>query len=227
MNLSDRAILVFALVLVLSLGLLSLIREKSHVSEDIAFSDEFMHKLKAYVESNGRDNEPYAWLTHRSSKMQKILGAYGVYASYRLPYANLQYQNYPIILNILPELRKTLEDKFLSRGGLAQQYAFSLQETIIRYGGVLEDRENEFFKSIRNPVVWFREGIRIIVALPLSILEWFGILSEKSVSALISSKAFRLCTAFFGIVSFVSAVMGIALGWEQFQAMLKGWLDAF
>jgi hypothetical protein len=46
MNLSDRAILVFALVLVLSLGLFRLIREKSHVSEEIAFSDEFMHKLK-------------------------------------------------------------------------------------------------------------------------------------------------------------------------------------
>jgi hypothetical protein len=26
---------------------------------------------------------------------------------------------------------------------------------------------------------------------------------------------------------FVSAVMGIALGLEQFQAMVKGWLDAF
>ena len=227
MKLSDRAILVFALVLVLSLGLFRLIREKSHVSEEIAFSDEFMHKLKTYVESNGRDNEPYAWLTHRSSKMQKILGAYGVYASYRPPYSDFQFQNYPVILNMLPELRKTLENDVLSRGDLAHQYAVTLQETILRYVGVLEDKESELFKSIRNPVIWFREGIRIIVALPLSILEWLGALSDKTVSALISSKAFRLITAFISLVGFVSAVMGIVLGWNQFQSMLRGWLKVF
>jgi len=226
MNLSDRTVLVIALALVISLGLIRLVREKSRVSGEIAFSEEFIRKLKTYFESNGHDNESYVWLTDRSSKMQNQMGAYGIYVSERPPYANIQYQNYPIILNILPELRKTLEDKVLSRD-IARQYAVSLQEKIILYVGVLEDRENEFFKSIRNPVIWFREGIRVIVALPLSILEWLGVLSEKSVSALITSKAFRLCTAIVSIVSFVCAVMGIALGWGQFQAMLKGWLDAF
>jgi len=227
MNLSDRTVLVTALAIVLSLGFVRLVREKSRVSEEISFSDDFFRKLKAYFESNGRDNESYVWLTHRSRKMQSQMGAYGIYASYKPPYANFQYQNYPVILNMLPELRKTLDDSVLSRGDLAKQYAVSLQETIIRYVGVMEDMENEYFKSIRNPVMWFRDGIRVIVALPLSILGWLGVLSEKSVSSLISSKEFRLVTAFVGIVSFVSAVMGIALGWEQFQAMLKGWLNAF
>jgi hypothetical protein len=227
MNLSDRIVLVNALAIVLSLGFARIIREKSRVSGKISFSEDFIDKLKVNFESNGRDNESYVWLTHRSSKMQNQMGAYGIYASYKPPYANFQYQNYPIILNMLPDLRKALQDRVLSRGDLAQQYAVSLQEAIIRHVGVMEDRENEYFKSIRNPVIWFREGIRIIVALPLSILEWLGVLSEKSVSSLISSRAFRLCTAFVGIVCFVSAVMGIALGLEQFQAMLKGWLDAF
>jgi hypothetical protein len=227
MNLSDRAILVFALALVLSLGLFGLIRGKTLVSEEIVFSEEFMHKLKAYVESSGRDYESYAWLTHRSSKMQKILGAYGVYPSYRPPYEDLLFLEYPVILNMLPKLRETLEDDVLSRGDLAHQYAVSLQETILRYVGVLEDKESEFFKSIRNPVVWFREGIRIIAALPLSILEWLGALSDRTVSSLISSKAFRFLTAFISLVGFVSAVMGIVLGWNQFQAMLRGWLKAF
>ena len=227
MNLSDRAILALALALVFFLGRFRLVHGKSLVSDQIVFSEEFMHKLKAYVESSGRDNESYAWLTHRSSKMQKILGHYGVYASYRPPYADFQFQNYPVILNMLPELRKTLEDDVLSRGNLAHQYAVSLQETILRYVGVLEDREGEFYKCTRNPVIWFREGIRIIVALPLSTLEWLGALSDKRVSALISSKGFGLLTAFISLVSFVSAVMGIVLGWNQFQAMLTGWLKAF
>jgi len=227
MNLSDRTASIVLLAVVFLLGLIRLICDKSRISEEIAFSEEFMYKLKAYVESQGRDSESYAWLTHRSSKMQKQMGAYGIYASYRPPYANFQYTKYPIILNMLPELRKTLEDSVLSRGDLAHQYAVSVQESIIRYAGVMEDRESEFLKGIRNPVIWFREGIRIIVALPLTILEWLGALSEKSASSLISSHAFRLFSAFISIVSFVSAVMGIALGWEQFNAMVKSWLDAF
>jgi hypothetical protein len=209
------------------LGRFSLIRAKALVSEQIVFSEEFMRKLKAYVESSGRDNESYAWLTHRSSKMQKILGVYGVYASCRPPYADFLFQKYPAILNMLPELRNTLEDDVLSRGNLAHQYADSLQDMILRYIGVLEDRESEFFKYIRNPVIGFREGIRIIVALPLTILEWLGALSDKTVSALISSKGFGLLTAFISLVGFVSAVMGIVLGWNQFQAILRDWLKVF
>lgn len=227
MALSDRTILFFALALACALGLIRLIRGKFRISEEVAFAGEFMHKLKAYVESNGRDNESYGWLTHRSSKMQKQMGHHGFYASYRPPYANFQYSNYPIILNMLPELRKTLEDDVLSRGDLAHQYAVSIQEAIIRYAGVLEDRESDLLRSIQNPVIWFREGVRMILALPLSVLGWLGALSEKSVSALTSSKVFRFISALVGIVGFVSAVMGIVLGWEQFQTMVKGWFDAF
>lgn len=128
---------------------------------------------------------------------------------------------------MLPELRKTLEDDVLSRGDLSHQYATSIQEAIVRYAGVLEDREDEFTKSIRNPVIWFREGVRMIVGLPLSLLGWLGALSEKSVSTLTSSKVFRIFSALVGIVGFVSAVMGIVLGWEQFLTMIKSWLHAF
>jgi hypothetical protein len=227
MDFSDRVILIFALASILSLGLLSLVRCKSRICNEIAFSEEFINKLVVYVESNGCDSESYGWLTRRSSKMQKILGAYGVYASYRPPYAGFQFRDYPVIINMLPELRMTLESNFLSRGDLTRQYAVSLQETILRYIGVLEDRDNELFKCIRNPVAGFREGVRIIMALPLSILEWLGALSDKTVSALISSRVFKLLTAFISLVGFVSAVIGIVLGWNQFLLILRGLIKSF
>jgi hypothetical protein len=227
MNLSDRSILALTLALIFLLGLFSLIHQKSLVSEQIMFSKEFMLKLEAYVESWGRDNESYAWLTHRSSKMQKILGVYGVYERYRPPHAEFQFQNYPVILNILPELRRALEDVVLRRSHLSREYANSLQETILRYVGVLEDRESEFLGFIRNPVIGFREGIRIIVALPLSILGWLGALSDRTVSTLISSQGFGLLTGLISLVSFVSGLMGIMLGWDEFREMLWGLLKAF
>jgi hypothetical protein len=226
MALSDRTVLLLLLALSCGLGLLRLVRSKLRLSEEMAFAAEFMQKLKAYVESNGSDTESYGWLTHRSNKMQQKMGYHGVYASYRPPYANFQYPNYPIILNMLPELRKTFEDDVLRRSDLPHQYAVSIQEAVIRYDGVLEDREDEILKNIRNPVIWFREGVRMIVALPVSLLGWLGALSEKSVLTLTSSKVFRIFAAVVGFVSFVSAVMGITLGWEQFHTMVRGWFNA-
>lgn len=227
MNLSDRVIPILTLASILSLGLLSLVRCKSRICNEIGFSEEFLNKLTVYVESNGYDYEAYGWLTRRSSKMQEILGSYGVYASYRPPYAGFLFHDYPVIINMLPELRKTLECNILSRGDLARQYAVSLQETILRYIGVLEDRNNELFRCIRNPAAGFREGVRIIMALPLSILEWLGALSDKTVSEIISSRVFKLLAGFISLVSFVSAVIGIVLGWNQFLSILTGLIKTF
>ncbi len=226
MFLSDRIILFISLALPCAFGLVRLIRSRLRISTEIDFASEFLQKINAYIDSNGRDNKAYGWLLHRSTKMQMQMGHLGFYATYRPPYANFHHSNYPIILNMLPELRKALEDDYSRNGDLANQYALSIQEAIIRYAGVMEDRESEIVKSIRNPVVWFREGIRIIVALPLSILKWLGALTEKSFIALTSSKVFHLIAAVVSVVSFVSAFMGIALGWDQFQVMVKGWFNA-
>jgi hypothetical protein len=224
---SDRTILIFALSLACALGLIRVIHQRMRISNKLVFAAEFLQKLRAYVDSNGHDNESYGWLTHRSGKMQRQMGHHGIYASYRPPYANFQYSNYPIILNMLPELRKTFDDDVLNRGDLAHQYAIAIQEAIVRYVGNLDDIEQEYIKNLRNPFIWFREGVRAIVSFPVSILGWLGALSERTVSALISSKSFQFVSALVGIVGFISAVMGIALGWDQFKKMVLDWFNTF
>jgi len=183
-----------------------------------------MEHLKTYIQSRGNDYESYGWLVHRSNKMQMQLGASGIYASYRPPYANFQYSNYPIILNMLPDLRNAFDDSILSGSSIVHQYSMALQDTLIRHLGSLHDLDELNDKALRNPVIWLREGVRVITALPLTLLGWLGALSETTVTRLTSGRFFKGVSAFAALVGFVSAVMGVALGWEQFtQIVLDLW----
>lgn len=225
---ADRLIIVALVAATCGLGLARLLRERKLLSEKSALAVDYMEHLKTYINSQGNDYESYGWLVHRSNKMQIQLGAGGIYASYRPPHANFQYSNYPIILNMLPDLRNALDDRILSDSHIVHQYSMALQDALVRHLGSLHDIDEHNKKSLRNPVIWLREGVRAITALPLTLLGWLGALSESTVSRLASGRLFRGISAFAALVGFVSAVMGIALGWEQFILMVKAlWPSAF
>ncbi|QNB09252.1 hypothetical protein G5S34_22520 [Herbaspirillum frisingense] len=224
MLISDRIILLSGFLTVCTIGLASFFTRRQRIPERIDLVSNFLSKLKEYISSVGNNHEAYGWLLHRSHKMQRELGLYGIYASYSPPYSGRVYVNYPIILNMLPEMRKAFEDDYLARTQLGYQYGAAIQETIIRYAGALADQREELDRKIRNPVIWFREGIRILMALPISIIGWLGAMSERTVSSIVGSRGFALVTAFASIIGFLSAVIGIALGWEQFNEMVLRWL---
>lgn len=220
---SDR-IVIFSLVLATcGLGLLRILREKNRLSDYCSLAVEFMEHLKVYVRSRGSDLESYGWLMHRSNKMQSQLGFSGIYASYRPPYANFQYSNYPIVLNMLPDLRHALDDSILSDSPVVHQYSMALQDTLVRHLGSLHDQDERNNDALRNPVVWLREGVRVVIALPLTMLGWLGAIGESTVSRLLSGRIFKAISAFVAVVGFISAVMGIALGWDQFIQMVLAW----
>lgn len=218
--LTDRLV-IFGLVLAIcGLGLLRIFREKNRISHCSSLATDFMEHLKAYVYSRGNDLESYGWLMHRSNKMQSQLGVSGIYASYRPPYANFQYSNYPIVLNMLPDLRHALDDSILSDSPVVHQYSMALQDTLIRHLGSLQDQDDRNNAALRNPVVWLREGVRMVVALPLTMLGWLGAVGESTVSQLLSGRVFKAISALVAVVGFISAIMGIALGWDQFVQMV-------
>lgn len=216
---SDRLIIVVVVVATCGLGLGRILREKKRISDKCTLAVEYMEHLRTYTQSRGNDYESYGWLMHRSNKMQMQLGASGIYSSYRPPYANFQYSNYPIILNILPDLRNALEDSILSDSPVVHQYSRALQDALVRHLGSLHDHDELNNKALHNPVIWIREGVRVITALPLTLLGWLGALSEATVVRLTSGRFFKGISAFAATVGFVSAVMGVALGWEQFTKM--------
>ena len=221
--LSDRIVILVFVLATCGLGLLRIFKEKNRISDCCTLAVEFMEHLKAYVRSRGSDLESYGWLMHRSNKMQSQLGLSGIYASYRPPYANFQYSNYPIVLNMLPDLRHALDDSILSNSPIVHQYSMALQDTLVRHLGSLHDQDERNNRALRNPVVWLREGVRVVVALPLTMLGWLGAIGESTVSRLLSSRIFKAVSAFVAVVGFISAVMGITLGWDQFIQMVLAW----
>lgn len=225
---TDRAIIVGLIAFICGLGLIKLLRRRKRLSEESTFAIECIQKLRTYIDSRGDNYESYNWLIHRSNKLQTQLGTAGIYATYRPPYANFQYSNYPVILNMLPELRSALIDPILANSQLIFQYANALQDVLIRHLGNLHDLDEHNNKSVRNPITWLREGIRQIIALPLTLLYWCGALSQSTVSRLTTGRTFGIISAFAAVLSFISAVMGIMLGWTQFtDKVIELWTRVF
>lgn len=101
-----------ALGAVLVLGLARMLRRLWRTSGDYMFANEFRDNFISYCNSQGEYHARFDWLMRHSNRMQTDMGTYGIYGSYKPPFANYAYTNYPIILNMLPELRSYIEREF-------------------------------------------------------------------------------------------------------------------
>lgn len=212
----ERLLIAVVFLAVFVVGFIHLFRSKTVISEELKLAQDFLEKLRGYIDSRGEDAEAYIWMVHRSDKMQTQLGSGGIFAAYRPPFANYQYKHYPVVLNMLPDLRNALAERFGGGSDLANQYGATLGDTLVRHVGVLDDRGADMAKLLRNPIIWFREGVRILIGLPVSLLGWLGILSVWSVSRIIGGQVFGLLSGLVGLIGFISAIMGIILGWNEF-----------
>lgn len=201
-------------------GLMKNILWLININEKREFAIKFFKQLKDYINSGGRDHEAYSYLLNRSNKMQDEMGGQGIVHNYRPPYQNFMFTDYPIILNMIPELRKALEDDILSRN-LGSQYAGALQEAMIRYIGTIEDAQEGQKSELKNPIIWLREGVRSITALPVNMLSWLGIISESTAYRINSSFLAKAASGVITVVGLVSSVFTIVLGWKPFVDLLK------
>jgi hypothetical protein len=222
---SSRWIAAAGLALLLIVGLATILRGRAALSKRHDFALEFADRLRQYVESEGRDSASYGWLVHRSNRIQTEMGTVGVYGAYRPPFANFQYRDYPIVLNMLPDLRNAYGDPILSRSQ-AGQYANALIDSVVRYLGVIEDRDTRLLDSLRNPFAWLREGARLFVKPPVTVLAELGLVSAATADRWRNGGAVRVLAGIVSLVSLASGVIGIAVGWEPFVAWMRlhGWL---
>jgi hypothetical protein len=89
-------------------GFLTLYARRAKLSDRLEFAGEFRNRFVKYCNSEGQDTETYNWLILNCNKMQTQMGKYGVYRAFRPPYENYIINNYPIVLNMIPEVRKRL-----------------------------------------------------------------------------------------------------------------------
>ena len=190
-------------------GLVRLVIRCRSLVKKREFLIEYYNKFEKFVEDYPNkeiDGEVYAWLTRNVTRIQRELGIHGVMEMYKKACSSCYLSNYAIIINTLPDIiRRTAHKNDI----------LSCFECMTRYLGVLEERTNLLVSQILNPLVWLREGVKLILLLPLIVLVWFGMIGLSSAETIERSP---LVTTISGMVSFlglVGALITIILGWKE------------
>ena len=212
----DQLLLAIGVLAVACLGFLQIRFKYRELANKIIFTNEYANKFSEYIISKGTAESTYAWLTAKAHKLQSEMGDLGIYNKFNMPHSNVIYKNYPVILNLLPLIRREFDSQ-LSLS--VNEYSALMGEALLRYLGVLETSREEFTKESRNPFIWIREGVRFLLASPIYLLSWFGLIGTKKTNTIANSSIFGFLSGVSTLIGFVSALMGITLGWQEFIAL--------
>ncbi|MDF1611111.1 hypothetical protein, partial [Stygiobacter electus] len=210
----NTLIIIITLLVILGIGFIDLFLEVKNYSDKHSFAMDFLEKYTNYIKSKGESDEDYVWLTLRAERMQNQLGSSGV-MNYKMAGSLKFISNYPIILNFLPEIRNEFSDGYINKSNF-EFTINTVRDTLLRHIGFIEDTKKDYDKQIVNSLAWFRNGVLLIVLFPIKILNQFGLLSNLSYSKVKSSKIFKILASLISIIGFVSSIMSIILGWNEF-----------
>lgn len=206
-------VLSFSIVTLLLIGLISGLYIIKRISSRIRFTQEFGDRFARCVSSAGSDDfgENYAWLNNRLPKLSEEIGSYGM-IQYKPPFANYIHKNYLIVPNTIMKIGTGMADS----GDMKMTAAILMQHV-----GRLEDQKEAALRRLKNPFFLFTDGVSIILSFPVWILAGSGVIKPSSVRRFRETRIARFITAIISIITLLSAVMTIALGWDTFVDLAK------
>lgn len=169
------------------------------------FTERYFETYDRWNRSGNLDGELYIWLTMNVNKIQKYLGSQGV-MEYIAPFQTYKISNYQIITNTIPKFRDNSVTDFDVN---------SVDDCLLRYIGYLEGIINQNMENLKNPIIWFREGFREILSIPIFILNWFGIISSRNVSSIKDSFIFIVIAGLISLITLISSIVTIIVGKDQ------------
>lgn len=187
--------------------------------------DDFASRFMRYVDGGGHDEHIYVELTERVNRMQRELGSHGVMAMYRPPFANYALRDYQILVNMLPEYRQAANNDVLQRSQ-APQFAAAIRDALVRYSGSLQEYQDDIRGDLKNPLVWFRNGIRAILSSPLLILREFGVLSPSVSASILRSSVLKIGAGVVALVTLLAGIVQIVTGWDAVQIIISRWFGS-
>jgi hypothetical protein len=93
---------------------------------------------------------------------------------------------------MLPEYRQAANHR--ATQSQAAQYSGAIRDVLLRYSGALVELENDTLQEFRNPIVWFRESVRAILASPFQLIMSLGIFSSAIGAGIIGSGILRFAS---------------------------------
>lgn len=216
----DRFIAAGTLLVLLGVGFMVTRRRLSRVLERGEVLTEFTDRFIRYVRGGGQDDALYVELTQRVNRIQREVGSHGIMAIYRPPFSSVGFRDYQILVNMLPEYRQAANDLILQRNQ-APQYADAIRDVLLRYSGGLQELEGDTRRDLKNPLVWFREGVRALLSLPLLALRELGVLSPSLSASILGSGLLKIGTGILALVALVAGLVEILTGWEAVVALIN------
>jgi hypothetical protein len=218
----SRFQIISILVVIALMGWLQLIFKIRRTNEKEKYALKYFDSFKKYVESKGKDNEAYTWMTYESVKMQNQLGILGIMSNYKPPGANYIFKNYPVLVNMLPDLHSSFNSDYLIVASpWISNYIQVLQEMLVRHLGVLNKEKKDIQSEINNPFKAFRAGIQLLLLLPFSIVSWFGLATKDFLWRLSRNPLVKIISGVFAIIMFISAIVSLVVGWKYFVIIVK------
>lgn len=232
---ADRVVICLAVLVIALIGFVRKTINVNSALREYKFTCDFRQKFYKYLQlvfgyaegvSEAESLEALDFLLRNSYKMQGILGGYGIVRSFKPPYSNAIYLRYEVVLNAIPEIesityRFPLGSMLSSDSGLRSEYAKLVDNTLIRYEGVLEERLKTFNHQRWNPIIMLRDGIEALLLPVFYLLLWFGLISSNTINMISHSYPFKILSFIIFFAGALSSIMGIALGWDEFLSMVS------
>jgi hypothetical protein len=208
--------IILSILTIFIIGFIQVYNCLPRVKEKFNFANEYRNKFNDFVNkyfqtydqrnrSGNFDNESYIWLTMNMDKIQSHVSILGT-VSYQSAFRGYMIKNYQVIINTIPKFRQGLVDS--SEVGM-------VDDCLLRYLGKLEEYSNGAQKNLNNPIVWFREGFREVLSIPIFILNWLGIISNRRVNAIKDSLVYKAISGFIALLAFLSSIITIIVGYDQ------------
>ena len=213
-------IVIIAIIIIILIGLVSIIFELNRITDKYNFASEYLEKFIEFVNSKGKKTSEYNWLILKSEKMQSQLGRSGL-ISYKMAGSHQFIPNYPVILNFIPDIKSELDKNYILSVDNFNYTINQVRECLLRHIGVMEEFKNDKSKEIRNPIIWFREGFKVILILPFSILNQLNLLNDHNYYKIKKSHITKFIASLITLLGFISSIMTISLGYVGFINLIK------
>lgn len=213
--------------LLLAVGFINLqISLRKIVVESIYYND-FSNHYFLFLQSlhlNQIDYKEYQWLIVNSPKMQRNLGIFGVMSNFID--GRYQYRNLQILVNLLPQIREAYET---TRSYNALSFDFDrlkgftnvITESLLRYEGDLSERDEATRNRLKNPFIWFREGVQWVVTLPIQLLYWTGVINYVVLSRLSNNWFVKFLNFLIIIIGLASSIVTLVTGYNPFIEIMR------
>lgn len=217
----DKLIPVFIIVGIIILGFIMKLFELKDIIKRIEFTNNYRNKfislVNGIISDKSFNQKLYYELTSDVKSMQYELGSDGIYAHVTDNLKGFSTNNYQLLVNFLPELRDILNEQgnpiMMNR---YNQSASDCDDMFIRHLGTLNEIEKSIKKNLLNPFSCFSGGMKLIVSLPILLLNWFGFISDESTRKAKHSWLVKLLNFVVTLVGLISAIMSIIMGWSEF-----------